>query len=160
MKLLIKFKSNKQTIIKNVKIGGIIIISIILLAVTYSLIFEQDKIKIDKYNFEQLEKAKIILEKIPKDAKYFYTFKKFNNSYKANIEPIKNCYYISNDNWKYLYIFWFKLESLLYKIRYLSWYYAYPRYGLSYDNFCYWWKTCIDWNLSDFKYTISNPCQD
>jgi hypothetical protein len=38
---------------------------------------------VDKYNFKQLEKAKLILDKIPRDAKKFYNLKEFNEQYKA-----------------------------------------------------------------------------
>lgn len=82
----------------------------------YSLVFEQDKLVIDRYNFRQLEKVKPILESIPKNAKKFHTLKEFNDIYKTDVKPIKNCYYVSNENGKYPYIFWFKLESLSFRL--------------------------------------------
>ena len=75
-------------------------------------------IYIDNYNFGQLEKAKIILEQVPRNASKFYSLKEFNARYNGSIKPIKNCYFISNQNWKYSYIFWFKLESLTYRLIY------------------------------------------
>ncbi len=105
---------------------------------------EQENIKIDEYNFKQLEKAKPILDNIPKDAKKFKTLKKFNELYNAWIEPIKNCYYVSNLNWKYPYIFWFKLESEKYKNKYWEKYYVYPNYDLPFTPYCWWSKDCQD----------------
>ncbi len=91
----------------------LLILSFILVAI-YSFTFEKDKIAIDRYNFEQLEKSKPILESIPETDKNFYSLKEFNQKYSADIQPIKNCYYIRNYNWDEKYIFWFKLESLIY----------------------------------------------
>lgn len=68
-------------------------------------LLEQENIRIDEYNFNELEKVKPILEKLPQENKKIFTVKKFNELYNANIQPIKNCYYISNSNGKYPYIF-------------------------------------------------------
>ncbi|MDD2907317.1 MAG: hypothetical protein PHH98_01640 [Candidatus Gracilibacteria bacterium] len=92
---------------------GLFILSFILIAI-YSFTYEKDKIAIDKYNFEQLKKAKPILESIPETDKKFYNLKQFNQKYNATIQPINNCYSISNDNGNEKYIFGFKLESLIY----------------------------------------------
>lgn len=116
------------------------------------IIFEIINTRTDIYNFNQLEKAKIILNKIPKEDYKFFTLKKFNSKYNAEIKPTKNCYYVSNDNWNQPYIFWFKLESIIYRLRYLNIYYAYPKYdipvhkipGMGWDE-----------NYQDFRYTIS-----
>jgi hypothetical protein len=75
---------------------------VVILTITwilwYSLIFEKESIKIDEYNFNQLESVdKIIMN----DQKYDYVFKNlwdFNKIYNSNIKPIKNCYYINNYN--------------------------------------------------------------
>ncbi len=75
---------------------------------------ESYAVYIDRYNFKQLEKAKPYLEKIDKNTKDFSNLKKFNEIYNVDIQPIKNCYYTSNSNWNEKYIFWFKLESLIY----------------------------------------------
>jgi hypothetical protein len=117
-------------------------------------------INIDIYNFKQLEKAKIILKDLPKESDKFYWLKEFNEKYGANIKPIKNCYDISNDNWKYPYIFWFKLESILYKIKYSNIFYSYPKYDFEVVNNCIIWGWCFDINYELFSKTISNPCQD
>ncbi len=91
-----------------------IILKVIFIIIFAFIIRESYLMYVDYYNFNQLEKAKIILDKIPENAEKFYTLKEFNEKYNTNIKPIKNCYYISNDNWNQDYIFWFKLESLLY----------------------------------------------
>ncbi len=124
------------------------------------IINEFYNIYIDIYNFRQLEKAKIILEKIPRDDYSFYWLDKFNNKYNANIVPIKNCYYVRNRNWKYPYIFWMKLESITYKIIYLRFNYAYPKYDIPYSIWCMMWAGCKDISLSWFNRTISNPCEN
>lgn len=127
----------------------------------YSYIFEQDKIAIDNYNFEQLEKVKLVLDKISTDSKKFYTLKEFNKEYNEEINPIKNCYYVSNSNWNEKYIFWFQLESLIYKFIKFWGNYAYPKYNLPADYVCTWWNNCnYDFIFSRFIKTISNPCQD
>ena len=125
----------------------------------YSYIYEQDKIAIDRYNFEQLEKAKPILEKLPQKDKKIFSPKMLNDLYGANIQTIKNCYYISNSNWKYPYIFWFQLESLMYKVLYFWENYAYPKYDKPVDYFCWWSKYCRDDRIfGGFIWTISWPC--
>lgn len=122
---------------------------------------EEEKIAIDEYNFEQLENAKIILDKISKENKKFYKLKDFNITYNADIKPIKNCYYISNSNWREPYIFWFKLESGKYIKEYWSEFYAYPKYDKSILRYCGWGTRCDDdLNFVVFSNTISNPCQD
>jgi len=124
---------------------------------------------VDMYNFRQLEKAKIILEKIPEKDRKFYTLYDFNKRYWENINPIKNCYEMSNDNWKYPYIFWFKLESIIWILIYRKLYYTYPWYDLPINKMCAWislWKPSKNqWCIENFLYrdfieTISNPCQD
>ncbi len=114
-------------------------------------------IQIDRYNFEQLEKAKPILESIPATAPKFYTLKEFNQQYNANIQPLNNCYYVSNYNWKEKYIFWFQLKSNMYKFLYWNTY-TYPKYSLPTMNVCTW--ECYDHNANKFKYITSNPCKD
>lgn len=133
-------------------------VKILITILFWLFIFREScAVYVDIYNFRQLEKSKSIFESIPKEDYKFYTLKKFNSKYNAGIKPIKNCYYVSNDNWNELYIFWFKLESIIYRLRYLNIYYAYPKYdipehkipGMGWDE-----------NYQDFIYTISNPCQD
>lgn len=138
---------------------------IYLIVFWYSYIFEQDKLTIDRYNFEQLEKAKPILAQIPEDTRKFRTLKEFNDIYKANIKPIKNCYYVRNYNWDMPYIFWFQLESLISKFVYFWNYYAYPKYNLPYNQVCFWgpgwWGIgCYDNNKDLFEWIITKPCKE
>ena len=56
----------------------------------YSYVFEQDKIAIDKYNFEQLEKIKSFLDNYKTEIE-FRNLNEFNYKYKLDIKPIKNC---------------------------------------------------------------------
>lgn len=132
------------------------IIVLILSWVLYAVdkYYEEAKEKIDEYNFEQLENAKIVLEKIPEDANKFSTLKKFNEIYNAWIKPIKNCYYVSNSNWEYPYIFWFKLESKKYIKYYWTQYYAYPEYDLPFTRFCGGSKDCNDDIARDFFLSV------
>lgn len=116
--------------------------------------------EIDRHNFEQLKKAKVILDQIPKDLKKFYTLQEFNEEYNAWIEPIKNCFYIKTENWKYSYIFWFKLESIIYKIRYLKINYSYPKYDVEPRLLCMQWFWCEDLLMKNFIDIISNPCKE
>ena len=158
-------KLNKQKVKKSLWYIIISIISIFVLAWIYSLIFEQDKLMVDRYNFKQLEKAKLILNKIPKEKMLFYTLKDFNETYKADIKPIKNCYYVNYDNWNKPYIFWFQLESMIYRFIYFWKDYAYPRYSRPNEEVCFgmykgWWLGCDNDNKQWFLNTISNPCRD
>lgn len=162
--LIISKNLNKKNILQ----VTLIILFILWLIILYSYIFEKEKLEIDRYNFEQLEKVKEIINN---DKNFnnieFYDLYKFNLVYNTTIKPIKNCYYITTTNyykkykWKSTYLFWFKLESLIYKIRYFNWYYVYPKYDLPIDNRCLWSKWCTDdINMNELIWTISNPCRD
>lgn len=139
--------------------------SLIVLWVLF-LIWQSYAVYIDMYNFKQLEKAKPILESIPKDAETFYNLKQFNEIYNANIKPIKNCYSVNNYNWKYRYKFWFKLESLIYIYIYWDKYYVYPKYDTPKSRLCFWlvvwwWGGgCYDDNRLHFETVVSNPCSE
>ena len=135
----------------------LLILSFILIAI-YSFTFEKDKMAIDRYNFEQLEKAKPILESIPETDKRFYSLKEFNQEYNTWIKPIKNCYYISTYNWNEKYIFWFKLESLIYIYIYRTKLFAYPKYDLPFDPLYQSWYIW-DRNKSWFNYITLYPCR-
>lgn len=143
------------------------IVWIILLCLSigafYVFIIDKENIEIDRYNFEQLE---IVDNIIMNDKKYDYAFRdigEFNKIYKTKIQPIKNCYYIDKYNGDEKYLFWFKLESLLYKIKYKNSYIAYPKYDLPV-------KTIrlnkpskldhLDRNYFNFIEHISNPCDE
>jgi hypothetical protein len=66
MKEFIK-KINIKVIIKSIIVILLFLIFIYLLVFAYSFTFEQDKIAIDIYNFNQLEKVKKTLDNEPKD---------------------------------------------------------------------------------------------
>ena len=107
----------KEKIKKIIKNKYIKIISLMLL---WFILRESYAIYVDMYNFRQLEKAKPYLETIDENTKDFYNLKEFNEIYNAWIKPIKNCYSINKNNWKYIYKFWFKLESLIYIYIYIK----------------------------------------
>ena len=169
---------------KNIKITIWIILLIILWVVwKYSYNYynnqkvlaqeEQENIKIDEYNFEQLEKVKNILDWLDKNSYSFENLKEFNEKFNENIEPIKNCYFLSDRNsyfenlkWWWGYIFGFKLYSDKYQkelweqyLNHLS-YYTYPKYDLPSSYICDWWN--CDWDIifGSLIKTISNPCED
>jgi len=117
-------------------------------------------IYVDVYNFQQLEKAIPILESIPDSDYWFYWLDKFNDKYNADIQPIKHCYYVSNSNWDYPYIYGFKLESLVYKIKYLNFYHVYPGYDLEVEPLCTQYYCVENINYVTFKKAVSNSCKD
>jgi hypothetical protein len=157
-------KSNKKVII------------LIILLVPFSLFvwLEINNISIDRYNFKEFEKAKIVLNNNPEEIKtpfttkeidlfyskvsnMYYTIENFNKVYNTNIKPIKNCYAISRYNWEESYLFWFKLESFLYKLRYWNWYFVYPKYDKPYPTWLQiTWQP--DTERKIFYFIISNPC--
>lgn len=138
----------------------LLILSFILVSI-YSFTYEKDKIAVDKYNFEQLEKAKTIIENDKYYNIIFRNIRQFNSIYNSDIKPIKNCYYLSKYNWDEKFIFWFKLESMIYKIIYFRENYVYPKYDLPIYNICTWGNRCdYDSTKARFIKTISNPCQD
>lgn len=156
---------NKQKIIKSWIYVSIFTIILYVSIWIYSFIFEQDKLAIDKYNFKQLEKAKLILDKVPNEKIEFYSYDNFNEIYKTDIKPAKNCYVFNDSNWDKPYIFWFQLESLIYRYIYFWKNYAYPSYSRHNDTVCFGeysnWASggCYN-NKQSFIDTISNPCQD
>ncbi|MDR0771810.1 MAG: hypothetical protein LBF15_01825 [Candidatus Peribacteria bacterium] len=52
----------------------------------------------DRYNFREFEKAKVILDTIEKGTVKFSNINEFNEVYDTNIKPIKNCYMINSSN--------------------------------------------------------------
>lgn len=172
-----------KTIKKNTRIILIIIIWMIMLLLwgkfIYSAYFispeEKQAIAVDTYNFEQLKKVKNVLKGIPEEEVNFINLKRFNSKFNQNIEPIKNCYYLTSMNnfddytGESTYIFGFQLESNKYKKKYGEEYYAYPKYDLPIRESCFPWGfigvdtwswSCMDMNKSSFNWTISNPCKD
>ncbi len=156
MKLNFK-KITKKKIVVGVLTLVLVLVWILVMWWMIDIFVEWDKVKIDVYNFQQLEKAKPILKSLPKDAEKFYNLREFNEQYKANIKSIKNCYYISNRNGKESFIFWFQLESDIYKLLYWN-IYVYPKYDLPIDEICT--SKCEDINRPYFERIISNPCKD
>ena len=157
-----------KEVIKNKTKKIWIIILIILLPIFIYLLIDWKNLYVDIYNFWQLNKAKPILESIDKDTKKFYSLKEFNEIYNTDIEPIKNCYDITSFNWKYQYIFWFKLESKILNLIYSKWYYVSPWYDKDVMLMCAWtmiWPPKVEWwcpdrVIRDFIETITNPCKD
>jgi hypothetical protein len=147
---------------KEMKLTAITLIITVVFIYTsiwlYSFIFEQDKLAIDRYNFEQLEKAKPILENMPK-LNSFYWLKEFNEKLKANIQPIENCYFVANFNWNQKYIFWFQLKSKIYILMYFWDIYFYPSYDIPYHSECDWFS-CYDRFKNLSRTIVSQPCQD
>lgn len=120
---------------------------------------EQENILLDEYNFKQLEKAKTFLMQNSLSGKNFFWLDEFNELSNLDIKPLKDCYYISSSNWEEDYIFWFQLYSNKYKDKYWNDFYAYPRYSIPVEYFCWWSIDCNDdLSLNWFMITIKRPC--
>ncbi len=111
---------------------------------------EQENIKIDEYNFEQLEQVKSILNSQSKNIHTFKNINEFNKNYNVDIRPIKNCYILANKDNIYLnlenksdYIFLFNLYSKKYRKIYKNLYYVYPesKFKIIEESLCWnhWW---------------------
>jgi len=149
-------KEKIKNIVKNkyFRIWIVILLWLFILRESYA-------VYIDIYNFRQLEKAKPYLETIDKNTKNFFNLKEFNEIYNTSIKPIKNCYSVNTNNWKYIYKFWFKLESYIYIYIYWKTFYIYPWDDIPFSKFCDWWDECIDdINRKWFEEIISNPCKE
>jgi len=89
---------------KKVKILSFLITLLIIIIITYILVgiysftFEKDKLAIDRYNFEQRDKVKSIIDKDKYYNTSFRDIKQFNSIYNSDIKPIKNCYDITKYN--------------------------------------------------------------
>ncbi len=107
---------------------------VVILLIWALIIFEWKNIYVDRYNFQQLEKAKKVIENIPENKKTYRVrnLKQLNSKFKADIEPLdkRYCYYVyyqfDKEENKVYFEFWFKLHSLLYKLIYRWKYYNYP----------------------------------
>ena len=128
-----------------------------LFCYSYSYLYENRELQTDTYNFTQLEKVKEVFSQHAWKKYSFDTLEEFNLKFWGEIQPQKNCYYLSNYGTKHDYIFWMKLESLFYKVVYITSDYAYPSYDLWFRNICN-WITCRDANKSSFLETISTIC--
>ncbi len=131
--------------------------SLIILWILF-LIWQSYAVYIDMYNFKQLEKVKTLLNKKYNVELSFKDIVDFNHQYNQNIKPIWNCYYLSSYNNKEKYMFWFKLESLIYTYTYWTKYFSYPKYDIPYWHLCLMWKWCFDANKEDYIKVISNKC--
>ena len=141
-------KAKLKTILQN---GAIFIMICIIINEFYNTY-------VDWYNFWQLEKVKIIMTTKQKKTQNFNNLQEFNKIYDTNITSIKNCYDITNYNWKEKYWFWFQLESHFYKLLYKNKYFYYPSYDVEPAFVCTW--HCYDSNRSYFEYTVSHPCRE
>lgn len=121
--------------------------------------FEVYNIVSDIYNFKQFWKAKEILDTMPEDSRKFYHLDEFNSQYNADIQPIRNCYYVNNDNGDEKYIFAFKNYSIIYKIIYGE-VFTYPKYDRDVWTVCIWGKGCYDKRIEDFYWITSHKCDD
>ncbi len=110
----------------------------LIMTVLFLVLHEFYGLTIDIYNFRQLEKVKVILKDLKRTDKKFLDLKDFNKIYNANIQPIKNCYYLRNYSTedRVPYLFGFKLESYIYIYIYQTQYYAYPKYDIPYGQLC------------------------
>jgi len=76
----------------------ILLTLIVLLVVTIFGYFhmknEQENIKIDEYNFTQLEKFKSALINIQDEDNKVMSLGDFNEIFNEDIDPVQNCYYI------------------------------------------------------------------
>ncbi len=123
---------------------------------------EQEKIKIDEYNFSQRDIFKKAVKKNPKEERVeFETLNKFNTFFDTDIKPMtrdNNCYYINSENWDEDYIFGFQLESKKYQRRYGTKHYAYPKYDLPENIMCD-NVSCDDSNWWRYYRAISETCK-
>ena len=162
----------------------LIAILILVLIWEYYYFVERKAIEIDRYNFQQLEKAKKVIENIPENKKTYRVrnLKQLNSKFKADIEPLDkrycyDVYYDTNPTWPwYVFTFWFKLHSLLYKLRYWWEYYKYPNWihksepseqckkemEISSKLWWYRWMPACAWlNYYYYRYMriVNNPCE-
>ncbi len=165
----------------------IIITLIVLLILTISWYkyyqYDKENLKIDYYNFQQLEKAKKVVKNLDWQQKYYRarSVSDFNYQFDTDIDPLdkRYCYYVyysfDKKNNKPVFEFWFKLHSLLYKLLYMSDRYAYPKKieksepseackeerKLPY-RWLTWMPVCAWLNTYYYRYldTINNPCED
>ena len=157
----------------------ITLLVLLILSIAWYIYYQYDKenLKIDYYNFQQLEKAKNVVKNLKWEQKLYRArgLKDFNYQFDTDIEPLdkRYCYYVyysfDKENNKPVFEFWFKLHSLLYKMMYMSDNYAYPKLikpkKIPEDCFNNQWKLykvlwkCADPNYSYFISAISEPCE-
>jgi len=155
---------------------------VVILLIWALIIFEWKNIYVDRYNFQQLEKAKKVIENIPENKKTYRVrnLKQLNSKFKADIEPLDkrycyDVYYDKNPTWPwYVFTFWFKLHSLLYKLIYGWEYYKYPNWihksepseqckkEMELSKWRYTWIPSCAWlNAYYYRYMriVNNPCE-
>jgi hypothetical protein len=152
---------------------------VVILLIWALIIFEWKNIYVDRYNFQQLEKAKKVIENIPENKKTYSVrnLKQLNSKFKADIEPLdkRYCYYVyyqfDKEKNKSDFEFWFKLHSLLYKLMYMSNNYAYPKpiekpkpskecERQAKASIWYTWvPACFWWYYHIYLDTINEPCE-
>lgn len=66
---------------------------------------EEDYIKIDEYNFSQLEIVKATLSNETNSGYVLRNYNDFNEKFNQDIKSIKNCYFLKSKNGRYPYIF-------------------------------------------------------
>ena len=114
----------------------ITLLVLLILSIAWYTYYQYDKenLKIDYYNFQQLWKAKEVVENLDWEQKYYSadSLKSFNYQFDTNIEPLdkRYCYDVYYTYFTkrkdYTFTFWFKLHSKLFKL-FNGWeYYNYP----------------------------------
>ena len=158
------------------KIKNIIILLtlIVLLVVTIFGYFhmknEQENIKIDEYNFTQLEKFESALINIQDEDNKVMSLEDFNETFNEDIDPVQNCYYISTTDiywWEEdiekEYIFSTLLHSNKYKKIYGKDYFIYPESVSNKieESLCgpWGWVCSSDMIFEWMIDVISNPCE-
>ena len=155
---------------------------IIILLIWALIIFEWKNIYVDRYNFQQLEKAKKVVENLKWEQKLYRArgLKDFNYQFDTDIKPLDkrycyDVYYDTNPTWPwYVFTFWFKLHSLLYKLMYWWEYYIYPWWIITEPEtteeckkemeLSKWRYTgmpaCVWWDYYyDYMEAVNNPCE-
>jgi hypothetical protein len=74
------------------------LLGILILLIVVDVSIEWDKIAVDRYNFEQLEKIRIVLKGNLRENYKFGDINEFNKMYSQDIKPIKNCYFLVSED--------------------------------------------------------------
>ncbi len=159
---------------------------LLILSIAWYIYYQYDKenLKIDYYNFQQLWKAKEVVENLKWEQKYYPAdnLKSFNYQFDTNIEPLdkRYCYDVYYTYFTkrkdYTFTFWFKLHSKLFKL-FNGWeYYKYPNWvhksepseqckkemEISSKLWWYRWMPACAWlNTYYYRYMeiVNNPCE-
>ncbi len=164
------------------KITIILIILLVLTLAWYSYYqYDKENLKIDYYNFQQLWKAKKVVENLDWEKKYYYinSLSALNQKFDTDIHPTdkRYCYDVYYSYFKekkdYTFTFWFKLHSKLWKLLNGWEYYNYPykmkkpepseeckrQQKLSEWRWYTWLPACVWW-IYYWRYMeiVNNPC--